>query len=178
MPVIKIILDAWLDELKEDVLMNVNEGRKEAFIDFSSWTRFTLRDYIPRAYRNLQRYLRSGDFLGIKQSVKLEPLKDNTLAMPGRKYVLALKVGKRQIQLLKELVPFENAARKVGLLAAPEGMRDSVMFNSVPDFVRFKVVTEMLEIHQKIVTSELEDEEEVILKEIADAVKTKKKVKT
>ena len=172
MPVIKIILDAWLDELKEDVLMEVNKGRKEAFIDFSSWTRFLLRAYIPKAYRNLQRYLRTGDLLGLKRTVKLEPLKDDTLALPGRKYVLALKVGKRQVQLLREILPFENAVRKIGLMP---GMGAPTQFSSVPDFVRFKVVSEMLAIHERIVASELEDEEEAILKEIAEAAKIKKK---
>ena len=136
--------------------MKVNEGRKPPFPDLASWIRFTLRDYIPKAYGNYQRYLRTGFVGNLKVPLKMTPLKEDVYEEPVDPdgHLMGILIGKRQYQLLKALIPFENAIQSF--------QQSMVQYRHVPDFIKARVTNDILQVHQTLISVELEEEEKIL----------------
>lgn len=170
MPEVTIHLDEYLKSLTEDVLMEVNKdkSKKTKYPDIQAWIRFKLREYLPLAYRNLQRYLRTGEFLGVKKTLNIKPLASKALNMPGSgKHKLRILLGHRQLSILRETVPFENAVR------SSNPNFETIPFDSVADYVRHKAVNDLLEVSETILKEELQDEEDKMMADKKAKEKTK-----
>lgn len=162
MPAIKIWLSRRMAEIKEDILL-------DAKMDFPTWERPKLRDYSAVVQTNLEGYLERVETgkqkpildLTVPQNIdELEEKKPETQDAEA----IVLLLGKMQVEVFKEIIPFENAIQKA--------QNSQVFYGSIVDFVKTRIMVDLFEAKTQLTKKMLLAEEKALREEekVADKI--------